>query len=211
MIIEKLLTPEVIITIISTFGALITGFFAYLMKTHSANNQSNFKSTIDTITSEILLIKTDIGALLNANCVATSRYNFLKDANEIIADAIKYSSSQKLNNYLIYKGDELKYAIVNLVLTNPNINDLDIEYIRGVINELSARLTRRSTELLGIEYSTKMISASELMVRKLEMDINSLINDSVFNNKRIRFFALMSSFLRDSLSLNIREYNYHTT
>ncbi len=208
------MSPEVIISIVTTFGTIVTGFFAWFMKHNSDDSHKKINDKMDelgksteSINNEFKIIRNDMDAIKKINAFNEIRSNFIKDVNDILADAMKYSTNAFLSNYILYKGSQIKQSAVNIVFSNPEIKNINIEYLRGIIFELTNRINDECKKILGDEYAKQMSNASDLMIRKLESDVIEVINDKIFNDKVKRFFTLISNFIRDSIALNIREWN----
>lgn len=216
--IQQLFVQEVIIPLITGIGVAITGYFSYLSKGKLTKNSDDFSlkfkevtDNIENINTNINTLKYSVDAINKIHKQETKRHNFLKNCDNIINETTKFTNNNTLNNYLLFKGEEIRDAAYNIALIYPDINQFNNEYLNKIVEKLKTSINNKCSESLGKEFALKIYSSTEPFIEMLQSDILGIINDTILNNKVHRFFTVVEQFLISNLSMTIRKWNEYET
>lgn len=204
---------EIILGLIAGITAMGTGYISYMTKTRTVKMSAEFKNdfkiltdTVSRLKTEVFSIKQQVELLSIDNDVENSIKLFLNACNDIIADSVKYTDNTFLKDYIIYKATKIRNAAANMISANPKISDINIDYIRNTISQITTESLEKCKLYLGEDFYKITKSSGERLIIELENNLLYLIKDEK-NNKLRRYYSLIENYLIESLALNVREYN----
>jgi len=175
-----------------------------------AQNKKDMEDMFAILRKTLEGVEKDLKILKQDHLDSQTRMDAFKQLDEVLQEALRYSNSTALNDYMIYKSEKIKAFAHTLLFGHPTISTLNVQLLHSKMDLLKATLADKMGYFISSVFAEQMVQASSLMISRLESELSDLITDKM-NGKPRRFSILIEKFLQENLSLTIREHQKYET
>lgn len=206
--IDKILTPDVVIAGVSLLGIMFTGWMTHITKVRTSISASELGVKIDGINTKVTTLEELYTKLNESKTVRSKRVKVRRELTEVITESLRFATEQNLKDYIALKAEAITDLVdKTLVLFEESSDVITANYVRDTISAAVTKINMLGNELLSKSFiEDYLYPLSRIEISTYENKLCEVVND-VENNKITRIGALSVIFLQSNLSLTIREFN----